>query len=334
MFFAAHDAEVVHAEPRVDRRRRALRAGVQAVRPFVPVGERIDVHGQVRARLREDALFDFVRKVVCRREGECLVYLRVHRRVHPVAAVAVHGQIVQPAHAAAAEHAVLYAAHGLPVGRAAEQFRDRLFQHRPARKGDEHRHEHARVPVQRHARIMGDEQAGEHRRRCGAVGQAVRRRRFERVRAERARQGEVEGEQEQFDGDRRGEHEDERERKAALLRRKDALHGLHRQLRRDGEDEHSDDERRHGLRPPVPEGVFAVRGLAAHPKADQRYRVRPAVGEVVDAVRQHRDHARYRAECDLRAREQQVACNAQHPRKDARARARADEVRAVFPAQE
>ena len=279
------------------------------------------MYGEQDVRLLGELLFDGVGEVVRRHQRHMRVHLDVYGRVQLVLPVAVHGQIVQPVHARKGAHPRLDVAQHLRVRRRAQQARDRLFEDASARKGDEHRDRRAHVAVQIKVRIVGHDQRHDDRRRRHRVRNTVRRRGAQRFRVQLLSPVAVEEEEEELRRDRRRQHGDQRPRKVARLRRKDLLHRFDGQLRRHHQHDQRDHERGDRLRPPVPEGVFFIRGLFAHFQADQRDDVAPAVGQVVHAVRQHGQRARHRPQRDLRRREQGIDGDADPARERAHPRA-------------
>ena len=257
-------------------------------------------------------LFDAVGKVVRFGQRHTAVHLHVRRRVQFVRAVLVDEQVVHSLHAFERGNFFADRAPRVAVRVLAQQAGNGVFEDGNARKGDEHRHHGAHVPVQFRARIVRNNGGNQHGGRRHGIAQTVRRRRFKGLRVVFFGECAVEKEHEQFNRHRRAQHDAQQVRKIALFARKDALDRLHRQLRGDRQHHHGDDHRRHRFRPAVPEGVLLVGGLFAHLEPDQRHNVAAAVGEVVQTVRHHRNRARNRPAGDLRRGEQNVECNAQY----------------------
>lgn len=94
--------------------------GAHLLPPLVDLGvvvhERVDVHGQLDARIFRKIFFDAVGEVVCVHDGHAAVHLDVHGRIQLILPVVMHGQIVQPAHAVEGEHPLFDLLHGLAVG--------------------------------------------------------------------------------------------------------------------------------------------------------------------------------------------------------------------------
>ena len=112
----------------------AFRLFFEFVRDGIAEHERVDVYGQLNARIGGKALFDPVGEVVRLGDGEGGAYFHVNGGVHFVLSVVVDDQVVDALHSVEGEDALFDVIHRLFVGRSAQQTGDGVFEDGKSRK--------------------------------------------------------------------------------------------------------------------------------------------------------------------------------------------------------